>query len=1031
MRANRIDQLGSLVRRYRYLVAAVWLLVTGALNLAVPQLESTVFDNSTTMVPQDTPATRVLREMGVQFGESTSSGTAYLVLTRADPLGAEDRAYSDRVVAALSADREHVEAVMDLWATEATAGTVVSADKKAVYVPIRLVGDTGTTQASRSIDAVRAKVAEVPTPPGLTADITGPSPTFADELEGIHQALAVITLLTVALISVLLMVTYRSLSTVMVALLTIGLSLGAARPVVSMFGGFGLPTSIFTVALLAAMILGASTDYAIFLISRYHEGRRGGLPPEQAYRIAYRRIIPVILASGLIVVLTCAVMVFTRIGVFRTIGIPCAIGVLVTVLAAMTLAPALLMIAADRGLAEPVGQPALGYWKRLAAAIAGHPVRMLAAALAATAVLAAVLPSLVISYDERATQPADTPSNRGYAAAAAHFPANELLPIYLLIRSDHDMRTARDYAALETLGTEIARLPGVESVRSITRPMGTPIAEASVNRQIGMVSDQLGGAAAQLSAARPQVAQLAGGMNQLTDGAQALSAGMGDLADGSAQARQGSTQLVDGSRTLVGGLDQLLAGATQLDAGAERLRTGSAELAARVDTELAPVQAPAAAIDGLRALVAADPNCAATPLCAAAMTALSAFDSSSAGAAVGSLSRLREGVHALADGNAQLASGIGQLTAGLRTAQTGSTALLDGQTRLQQGLTALGSGIGQARTGADALAVGAGQARDGVGQMTKVYDDLPAGLGQAVYYLDGLRQNETIAPAAGGFNLPEVAMTNQDLVTAARYYLSPDGRTARLMVFGTANAFSSEGMALVGQVTDAARAAAGRTALAGARIDASGLSAAYVDLRALAFRDLATIVAAASVLILLVLAVTLRSLVAPLYVFGSVLLSYLAALGLGALLWQHLLDKPLHWAVPSMSFIALTAVGADYNLLLMSRVRDELRADPGAGLRAAVSRAVTRTGGVITTAGIVFAITMFALMFSDITNIAQIGFTIAVGLLLDTLVVRTVMIPALALLVGRWNWWPSRLGRDSAGSAPIGAGHGTMAVAKE
>ncbi|PXX71781.1 RND superfamily putative drug exporter [Nocardia tenerifensis] len=1017
MRRRLFDRLGSSVHRFRYVVVATWLLAAGLLNLAVPQLESTVFEHSTPMVPQDAPAAAVLREMNTRFGESADSGSAFLVLTRAEPLTDADRAYYDKVVAALRAERGHVASVLDLWASPVTAGSVVSADRKAVYTQLQLVGDTGTTEVSRSLAAVHDALATIPPPQGLSVDLTGPSPTFADELNGIHHALTTITLLTVALITVLLLATYRSLSTAVVPLFTIGLALATARPLVSLLGAHGLPTSIFSVALLSAMILGAGTDYGIFLISRYHEGRRAALSPHEAYRSAYRRIMPIIVASGLIVAMTCAVMTVTRIGVFRTIGIPCSVGVLVTVAAAMTLAPALLVIAADRGLVEPTGGAAR-YWPRLSAIITAHPARMLAASLAVIAALALVTPTLIITYDERATQPSDTPSNRGYAAAAAHFAANELLPSYVLIRSDHDMRTARDYAAIETLATEIARVPGVASVRTISRPLGTPIPDAAVDRQVGLVGDRLGSAADQLAAARPEVRQLSGGVTQLNDGAKALAAGMSGLAGGFAQAGQASAQLVDGSGALADGIDRLVAGVDGLSTGVARLRSGSAELVNGVDAAMAPVNGSLSAIDGLRALVAADPNCPATPLCVAAQAALSAFDSSAAGTAVGELTRLRDGVRALSDGHAQLAAGVDQLATGLAAAQGGSAALRDGQARLHQGIGALGDGIGQARTGADALSAGTDRVHDGVTRMTRVYDELPAGLEQAVDYLHELQGNQTIAPGAGGFNLPDAAMTNPDLTTAARLFLSPDGHAARMIVVGTADAFSAEGMALAQRVTDAGRHAAVGTPLAGAAIDTTGLAATYVDVRTLAFRDLVTIVVAASMLILLVLAIMLRSLIAPLYVFGSVLLSYLAALGFSVLIWQHLLDNPLHWTVPSMSFIALTAVGADYNLLLMSRVRDELRAAPQNGLRAAVATALTRTGGVITTAGIVFALTMLALMFSDISNIAQIGFTIATGLLLDTLVVRTVTIPAMALLAGRWNWWPSRLSRPDPAPAP-------------
>ncbi|GGK47301.1 MMPL/RND family transporter [Nocardia camponoti] len=1013
MRINGLDRFGDSVRRFRYVVVFAWLLVAGLGNLAVPQLETTVFASSTPMVPTDTPAAKVLATMGERFGETTSSGGAYLLLTRAQPLGEVDRAYYTKVVAALSADRAHVEAVNDLWASSTTAGSVLSADGKAVYLGIRLVGDTGTTDATRSLTAVNAIIDSVPAPPGLAVNVTGPSPTFADELGGIHDALTIITLLTVVLITVLLLLTYRSIATTFVALITIGMALGAGRAVVSLLGIAGLPTSIFSVALLSAMVLGAGTDYAIFFISRYHEGRRAGLEVGPAYQAAYRRITPIVLASGLIIVVTCATMTATRIGVFRTIGIPCAAGVAVTVLAAITLTPALLAIAAEWGRAEPRGRASNRYWHRLATLIGAHPARMLAASLAVIAALALVLPTLALSYDERATQPDDTPSNRGYAAADAHYPTNELLPTFLLIQADHDLRNSADYAALESIANELSKVAGVAQVRSITRPLGTPIAEAAVDKQLGMVSSQLSGAAVRLDAAKPDIARLTGGLVQLNDGARALADGMTSLTAGASQAAGGSTQLVDGSKALVGGLNQLVDGATQLDSAAQQLRVGSAQLAAGVDSALAPAQPSLAAIDGLRAMVSADPHCATVPLCAAASAALAAFDGSALGAAVGEVTRLRDGVRLLADGNAQLGGGIGQLLTGLRTAQSGATTLSAGQTQLHQGIGALDAGLGQASGGANTLADGTGQVRDGVGQMTTVLTELPTGLGQAVTYLQELQQNPTLSASNGAFNLPTFALGNADLVTASRYFLSPDGHSARMMVLGTADAFSAEGMALASSLADAATAAAARTPLQTTSIDAAGLAATYVDLRALAFRDLATIVIAASLLILLVLAITLRSVIAPLYVFGTVLASYLAALGLSALLWQHLLDKPLHWAVPAMSFIALTAVGADYNLLLMSRVRDELLDDPAGGIRGAVTRAVTQTGGVITTAGVVFALTMVALMFSDITNIAQIGFTIAVGLLLDTLVVRTVTIPSLALLVGRWNWWPSRLSRPT------------------
>ena len=110
------------------------------------------------------------------------------------------------------------------------------------------------------------------------------------------------------------------------------------------------------------------------------------------------------------------------------------------------------------------------------------------------------------------------------------------------------------------------------------------------------------------------------------------------------------------------------------------------------------------------------------------------------------------------------------------------------------------------------------------------------------------------------------------------------------------------------------------------------------------------------------------------------------------------------WNVPGTAFIVLVAVGADYNLLLISRIRDEA----ARGIRTAVIRTVGATGGVITSAGLIFAASMFGLTFGSIAGMVQVGFIIGVGLLLDTFLVRTVTVPALAVLIGKANWWPSK-----------------------
>ncbi|WP_234840809.1 MMPL family transporter, partial [Mycobacterium tuberculosis] len=154
----------------------------------------------------------------------------------------------------------------------------------------------------------------------------------------------------------------------------------------------------------------------------------------------------------------------------------------------------------------------------------------------------------------------------------------------------------------------------------------------------------------------------------------------------------------------------------------------------------------------------------------------------------------------------------------------------------------------------------------------------------------------------------------------------------------------------------------------------------------------------------LILAVLLRAIVAPLYLLGTVILNYLASLGIGVLIFQWALGYEIAWPVPLLAFIILVAVGADYNMLLISRLREE----SGTNIRVGVLRTVANTGSVITSAGLIFAASMFGLMIGSIAIMIQVGLIIGCGLLLDTFLVRTLTVPAIATLLRENSWWPHK-----------------------
>jgi RND superfamily putative drug exporter len=192
------------------------------------------------------------------------------------------------------------------------------------------------------------------------------------------------------------------------------------------------------------------------------------------------------------------------------------------------------------------------------------------------------------------------------------------------------------------------------------------------------------------------------------------------------------------------------------------------------------------------------------------------------------------------------------------------------------------------------------------------------------------------------------------------------------------------------------------SSLSTARIYLGGTAATYKDMHDGAKYDLRIAIVAALTLIFMIMLVLIRSLVAAVVIVGTAASSIAASFGLSVLIWQDLLGIRMHWLVLLLAVIILLAVGSDYNLLLVSRFREEIHA----GLKTGVIRSIAGTGSVVTSAGLVFAATMAAMLGSSLTVVAQMGSTIAIGLLLDTLVVRSLLMPSIAVLLGRWFWWP-------------------------
>jgi RND superfamily putative drug exporter len=548
--------------------------------------------------------------------------------------------------------------------------------------------------------------------------------------------------------------------------------------------------------------------------------------------------------------------------------------------------------------------------------------------------------------------PAGAESRQGFETLSQHLAEGQLMPLTVLIKEPGSSATAfssrqglTDIGALEK---SIAALPNVQTVRSLVDPLGA-----------GTVSDLL----------RPSV--------QLANTAAALR--KPSSTDINVQLSDASLAGVQSSVGYVGGLAAAFPNLSsdELEAANSDLATLSSGLVAARKQALVANQ-----LDAVAAQLQAAVSAPASSDTAAQLAALKSYldELGAAQPAVKPLSSYQSAESAVAalaaSANpiafAQLLGAVGDL----------STWFKDQPTQFYFAPTSV-------TPSADMVA--AQQAMAGArARLPGELDGLAAAFGP----------NDLYAPP--------------DLLAA---YVSGDGTVARLYVTTSTNPYDTKSFATVrdlrallatdpghfGTVAGVAGAGSG-TAAAAPQAYVGGATAEFADVQDTISADFLRVAAITIIGILIVLMLLLRALVAPVYLVLTVLLSYAMSLSVSALILQHVFGQAgVNYFIPLMVFVLLVALGSDYNIFLMSRVREESSTRE---LRSGIRVASARTGTVITSAGLILAGTFGALVTSPLQLLFQVGLAVGLGVLIDTFVVRSLLVPAITAFIGEWAWWP-------------------------
>ncbi|KRQ29236.1 hypothetical protein AOT83_07245 [Mycobacteroides sp. H001] len=917
-----------MIRRLSIPIILGWLAIAVILSISVPSLEQVEKEHAVAMNPDVAPSFQATQRMGQLFGESNSSVVAMIVVEGQQPLGDDTHRYYDELIRQLKSDTAHVQHVQDFWGDQMTQAAAQSLDGKATYVQVALTDPREGASANQSVEAVRAIVDRTPAPLGVKAYVTGPAAFAADLGPAGNRTVLLVTGLSLAVIFTMLLLVYRSVVSVILMLVVVGIELTVARGFVALLGNLGLiGITTFVVNLLVALAIAAGTDYGIFFTGRYQEARQAGEDRESAFYTTFRSVAKVVLGSGLTIAGAVLCLHFTRLPVYQTLGVATAVGMVVAVAVAITLVPAVIVVGSRFGLFEPKRKVTVRRWRQIGTAIVRWPTPILVATCAVALIGLLTLPVYQPSYNDQKYIPQDIPANVGYAAASRHFPQSLMMaPDVLLIEADHDMRNPVDFLVLNKLARGVQAVPGVSRVQAVTRPGGEPLKHTTIPFMLSMSS-------ASQSHLMPFQ------RNRMDD--------LLVQADDMLKTIAIMKRMQSLTEQMVGTTHDMVGTTHELEVIMNELRDHVMDF----DDFIRPI----------RNYLYWEKHCYDIPVCQAIRSVFDTLDgvdevSDKLGDLVANLDRLDELLPQMAE----------QFPVMIETMESTRKMMLSMHSTM--------SGIFDQMEQSTSNSTAMGKAFDAA-------------------------QNDD------SFYLPPEVFDNEDFKRVMNIFLSSDGKAARMLISQRGDPATREGMSLVDPIETAAAEALKGTPLRNAKIYMTGTAASVKDIVDGSKYDLLIAATAALCLIFGIMLIMTRSFVAALVIVGTVALSLGAAFGLSVLIWQSILGIPLNWVVLAMSVIILLAVGSDYNLLLVSRMKEEL----GAGINTGIIRAMGGTGKVVTSAGLVFAFTMLSMVVSDLVTIGQLGSTIAIGLLFDTLVVRAFMTPAIAALLGRWFWWPQRV----------------------
>ncbi|MDD7793094.1 MMPL family transporter [Clostridium sp. 'White wine YQ'] len=1010
------------ILKLRWAVLAIWLVATVLFTIYQPNLKQILNQKGQATISADSPsvvASKMLNNMGTSKGD-----TLLFVFNEDNKISDEGLKDIQKGIDNVRAKKDELKVtnIMDPFSTPEAKDQMISEDGTTVMVQVNY--EKGTRDGETIISAFKDALKDVK----VNHYITGEQAINNDYLDATNKGVDKSAIITVAFILIVLIIMFRSVVTPIVSLCAVGVAYLCSMGIIGiLINGFNFPITSLTQMFVILVLFGIGTDYNILLFNRFKEELGHGLSIDDAVVATYKTAGKTIIYSGLTVFMAFASLTFVQFPIYRSAN-AVAIGIAVLLLELMTLTPVLMKLLAGK-LFWPshntAGHKESKIWENITSVSVKHPAISL---LIVAAIIAPViaLNSTKLSFDSLKDLSADTPSVKGFNIVADKFGRGKAMPTTVVIESKDAMDNNEALAVIDDLTMKLKKLDGVKQVSGVTQPKGDEIADFYTDKQTGTVADGF-------TSANDGIGQIKDGLNlideklaapdfsdvkKLADGTGSLADGIGQLADnlklindgigkGASDGAAGITQGIEGFKQGIGQINQqmqmLSGGLNGVNSAYQGLQSKYSALTAQFEAMRTDINSMNTAVDNLAAKYPSDSDVVALQTKLHDITSkLNAVENDVAvnnatlSALNNQLNQMNNGLKQLADAtapNSQLIQGMNymeeqvkQLPAQFKKGTDGQAQIIeimyqlkagalqakDGQDKLYSGLTQLSSGMVQ-------LKDGIGKSRDGLGS---IHD----GLDKGNDFLNQLTNTKT-------FYIPKEAFEKDDINKMFDAYLSKDRKIAKITVNLTSDPYSKESIAVIDQMQNLVKNDLKGTVLQDAKFGISGPTASTNDLNAIATHDITftQIIVLACIFVLLI--IVIRSFWIPVYIVGALLAAYYTAISVTAFLTSKLFSgmDGMSWNVPFFSFVVIAALGVDYSIFLMTRFKEYPEMSP----KEAIVMAAKNIGGVVMSAAIILAGTFATLYPSNIHVLMELAICVVTGLLLLSLILLPVVIPAL------------------------------------